>query len=211
MMFVDRKDAGQKLAGSLTRFKNQSDAIVIGLPRGGVVVAYEAARLLNLPLDIIVPRKIGAPGNEELAIGAITEEGEAVLDEMLVRELNVAPEYIAKTVAKEKQEAQRRLKLYRGDRTPLNLQNKTAILIDDGIATGATMQAAIKSAQNKKAEKIIVAVPIIAPDTLKKLQAEADEIIYLDAPMFLGAIGDFYEKFSQTEDREVIELMQEKI
>lgn len=210
-MFVDRKDAGQKLAGSLIRFKNQSDAIVIGLPRGGVVVAYEAARRLNLPLDIIVPRKIGAPGNDELAIGAITEEGEAVLDEMLVRELNVAPEYIAKTVAKEKQEAQRRLKLYRGDRTPLNLQNKTALIIDDGIATGATMQAAIKSAKNKKTEKIIVAVPIIAPDTLKKLQAEADEIIYLDAPMFLGAIGDFYEEFSQTEDRDVIELMQEKI
>lgn len=210
-MFVDRKDAGQKLAGSLIRFKNQSDAIVIGLPRGGVVVAYEAARRLNLPLDIIVPRKIGAPGNDELAIGAITEEGEAVLDEMLVRELNVAPEYIAKTVAKEKQEAQRRLKLYRGDRTPLNLQNKTALIIDDGIATGATMQAAIKSAKNKKAEKIIVAVPIIAPDTLKKLQVEADEIIYLDAPMFLGAIGDFYEEFSQTEDRDVIELMQEKI
>jgi len=210
-MFVDRKDAGQKLAGCLIRFKNQSDAIVIGLPRGGVVVAYEAARRLNLPLDIIVPRKIGAPGNDELAIGAITEEGEAVLDEMLVRELNVAPEYIAKTVAKEKQEAQRRLKLYRGDRTPLNLQNKTALIIDDGIATGATMQAAIKSAKNKKAEKIIVAVPIIAPDTLKKLQVEADEIIYLDAPMFLGAIGDFYEEFSQTEDRDVIELMQEKI
>jgi putative phosphoribosyl transferase len=210
MMFADRNDAGRKLATKLEQFNNQPGAVVIGLPRGGVVVACEVARRLNLPLDIIVPRKIGAPGNEELAIGAITEEGEAVLDEILVRELNVAPEYIAKTVAKEKQEAQRRLKLYRGDRAPLNLQNKTAILIDDGIATGATMRAAIKSAKYKKAAKIIVAVPVIAPDTLNKLRAEADEIIYLDAPMFLGAIGAFYEEFSQTEDKEVIGLMREK-
>ena len=211
MIFTDRRDAGRKLAGMLEKFQNQPNTIVIGLPRGGVVVACEAARRLNLPLDIIVPRKIGAPGNDELAIGAITEEGEAVLDEILVRELNVAPEYIAKTVAKEKQEAQRRLKLYRGGRGPLSLQDKTAILIDDGIATGATMRAAIRSAKNKKAKKIIVAVPIIAPDTLNKLRAEADEIIYLDAPMFLGAIGAFYEEFSQTEDEEVIELMREKI
>lgn len=210
-MFADRNDAGRKLATKLEQFNNQPGAIIIGLPRGGVVVACEVARRLNLPLDIIVPRKIGAPGNEELAIGAITEEGEAVLDEILVKELNVAPEYIAKTVAKEKQEAQRRLKLYRGDRALLNLQNKTAILIDDGVATGATMRAAIKSAKYKKASKIIVAVPIIALDTLIKLQAEADEIIYLDAPMFLGAIGAFYEEFSQTEDNEVIQLMLEKI
>jgi putative phosphoribosyl transferase len=211
MIFADRRDAGRKLATKLEQFNNQPGAVVIGLPRGGVVVACEVARRLNLPLDIIVPRKIGAPGNEELAIGAITEEGEAVLDEVLVKELDVAPEYIAKTVAKEKQEAQRRLKLYRGDRAPLNLQNKTAILIDDGVATGATMRAAIKSAKYKKASKIIVAVPVIAPDTLKKLQAKADEIIYLDAPMFLGAIGAFYEEFSQTEDNEVIQLMREKI
>jgi len=211
MIFADRRDAGRKLADKLEQFKNQPDAIAIGLPRGGVVVAYETARRLNLPLDIIVPRKIGAPGNEELAIGAITEEGEPVLDEMLVRELNVSQAYIAKKVDTEKKEAERRLKLYRGGRGPLNLQGKTAILIDDGIATGATMRAAIRSAKNKKAAKIIVAVPVIAPDTLKKLQTEADEIIYLDAPMFLGAIGAFYEEFSQTEDQEVIELMREKI
>jgi len=207
MIFQDRKQAGQKLAEKLGEFKNQKDTIVLALPRGGVVTSFEIAKELNLPLDLVVPRKIGAPDNEEYAIGAITETGEGIFNQEAIGSLNITKEYLNKKVAEEKKEAQRRLTAYRQDRPLLNLENKTVIIVDDGIATGLTMRAAIKSVKEKKAKKVIVAVPVSAKDSLDIIQKEADEVIYLDAPLFFGAVGAFYQDFGQTTDEEVIELM----
>lgn len=206
-MFKDRKEAGQKLVAKLKNYKDNEDAIILGLPRGGVVTALQVAQGLNVPLDIVVARKIGAPGNLEFAIGAITEDGTGIFNEETISIYGISKRYIDEEVQKEKKEAERRLKLYRGKRPPLNLKGKIAILIDDGVATGATMRAAVRSAKAKGAKKVVVAVPVIALDTLQKLEQEASEMIYLDAPLFFGAVGAFYETFDQTEDEEVIEIM----
>jgi putative phosphoribosyl transferase len=207
MTFKNRQDAGKQLSEKLAQYKNNSNTIVLGLPRGGVVVAFEIAQALHLPMDIIVPRKIGAPGNPELAIGAITEDGEGIFDERMILDYGVSQDYLTKEIQKEKQEALRRLKLYRGTRSPLHLKNKIALLVDDGIATGATMRAAIKSAKAKDASKIIVAIPTAANDSLEKIKKEADEVLCLDAPPLFFAIGEFYQDFPQIEDKEVIDLM----
>jgi len=207
MIFQDRKQAGQKLAEELKEFKDQKETIILALPRGGVVVAFEIAKELNLPLDLVVPRKIGAPNNEEYAIGAITESGEGIFNQEAIDSLNIPKEYLDKKVAEEKKEAQRRLTAYRQDRPLLNLENKTVIIVDDGIATGLTVRAAIKSVKEKNAKKVIVAVPVSAQDSLKIIKKEADQIICLDAPLFFGAVGAFYDDFGQTTDEEVIELM----
>ena len=207
MIFKDRQEAGQKLALKLEKFKNRPDVIILGLPRGGVVTAFEIAKALDLPLDLVVPRKIGAPSNPEFGVGAITEDGEGIFNEDVISSYAISQEYIDKEVEKEKKEAQRRLKTYRGSRPSLKLQGKTAVLVDDGIATGLTVRAAIRSAKAKGAKKVIVAVPVTARDSLKMIENEADEVIYLSAPLFFGAVGSFYEVFAQTEDEEVIRLL----
>lgn len=207
MIFKDRLEAGQRLAKVLEKYKRQKDTIILALPRGGVVVGFEVAKTLELPLDLVVPRKIGAPGNPEFAIGAITEEGEGIFNEAVIRDYGISKEYIDKTVEEEKKEAQRRLKAYRGDRPPLNLVEKTVIIVDDGIATGLTMRAAIKSVKNKDPKKIVVAVPCGAKDSIDQIKQEVDEVVCLHAPIFFGAVGAFYENFEQTTDEEVIELM----
>ena len=207
MIFKNRQDAGQKLAQKLNKFKSQKDTIILALPRGGVVTAFEIAKELNLHLDLVVPRKIGAPDNEEYAIGAITETGEGIFNQEAIDSLRVSKEYLDKKVAEEKKEAQRRLKTYRQDRPSLNLANKTVIIVDDGIATGLTMRAAIKSVREKKAQKVVVAVPVSAKDSLKIIADEVDQVICLDAPLFFGAVGAFYQDFGQTTDEEVIDLM----
>lgn len=207
MLFQNRAQAGQKLATALEKFKNTANTVILALPRGGVVVGYEVARKLNLPLDIVVPRKIGAPGNPEFAIGAITEQGVGVFDEMTVGAYGITESYLQNEIKKEKIEAERRLKLYRGERPPLNLKNKTAIIVDDGLATGLTMRAAIKTVKKMGATKIIVAVPVTPPDTAELIKKEVDEMIYLDAPAFFGAVGEFYDEFAQTTDEEVIDLL----
>ena len=201
-MFKDRTDGGRQLAKKLMKYAGQDDVIVIGLPRGGVVTAAEVAKELRAPLDIIVPRKIGHPGNPELAVGAISEEGT-----MIGSVGGVGQEELFKIIEAEKKEAQRRLKLYRGKRPPLDLKGKTAILVDDGIATGATMKAAIVSARAKGAKKIVVAIPVIASDTAGVFEEEADDLVYLQAPLYFGAVGRFYEAFDQTNDDEVIRLL----
>lgn len=206
MMFLNRADAGQKLAQKLLKYRESSDIVVIGLPRGGVVVAAAVAAALDAPLDIIVPRKIGYPGNPELAIGAISEEGEGVFTPSLLK--TVSEEYLHAEVRKEIMEAARRLRVYRGDQPPLFLKNKVALLVDDGIATGATMRAAILSARKKGAAQIVVAAPVIAPDTLDQLRQEAEAVVYLVAPESFGAVGAFYHSFEQTSDEEVIRLLQ---
>lgn len=209
MLFLDRQDAGQQLANKLTDFKNKPNTVILGLPRGGVVVAAVIAKQLALPLDIIIPRKIGAPTNPELAIGAITEDGQMIINQPIIDNLAIPPGYINQEANKQKHEAIRRLKLYREDRQPLNLKNRTVILVDDGVATGATMRAAILSVKNKKASQIILAAPVIAYDTLQALSREVDQVIYLDAPFFFGAVGAFYQNFAQTSDEEVIGIMRE--
>lgn len=207
MIFHNRIEAGKKLAQELKIYREKSNGIVIGLPRGGVVVAHEVARILGLPLDVIVPRKIGAPGNKEFAIGAIAEDGQGVFDEKSISELKISKKYITQEIQIEQQEAARRLLLYRRDKPLLQLQDKIVILVDDGVATGATMRAAIQSARAKKASRIIVATPVIAQDTFEKIQKEADKVIALHAPLFFGAVGMFYRQFDQTEDAEVIALL----
>lgn len=208
MTFHNRTEAGERLVAELTAYRNHPQALVVALPRGGVVTGYEIAHDLHLPLDIIVPRKIGAPNNPEFAIGAITETGEGLFDADIIERYHIPREYIAREVEKEKREAQRRLQLYRSGRPAHNLENKIVLLVDDGIATGSTMRAAIASVRTKKPQKVIVVAPVVSPDTLEKLRQEADDIIYLLAPPGFMAVGEFYEEFSQTNDREVIDLME---
>lgn len=207
MIFTNRKDAGERLVPELIKYRNDPNAVVIGLPRGGVVTAFEVAKGLHLPLDVVCPRKVGAPFNPELAIGAITETGEGVFHYDLISYLGVSPKYIEQEVEKEKKVAQRRLALFRKNRPKIDLQGKSVILVDDGLATGATMQAAIKSVKKEKAEKIVVAVPVAPQDIYEKLQEEVDEIIVLDTPASFSAVGQFYIEFAGTEDEEVVELL----
>jgi len=207
MIFKNPQEAGQQLAEKLTPYKNNNQAIILGLPRGGVVVAYEVSKVLNLPLDIIVTRKIGAPNNEEFAIGSISEEGRGVFDEEAISEQMISKEYIDNQVKKEKKEIKRRLEKYREGQKPLDLKNKIAIIVDDGIATGSTVRAAINSAIEKGAKNVVVATPVIARDALKKISQEADEIIYLHAPILFYAVGQFYKDFTQTEDETVVNLL----
>lgn len=207
MMFRDRVDAGRKLAEALERYRGAKDAIVIALPRGGVVVGAEVATALDLPLDIVVPRKIGAPGNPEYAIGAITESGDPAWDQQAVSLTDASEEYLAATVAKERAEAQRRLMTYRGDRPPRDVKGKTVLLVDDGIATGATMRAAIQTLRSEGARRIVLAVPVAAADSIAALRSEVDDIVVLHAPQWFGAVGAFYDTFEQTTDDEVTALL----
>jgi putative phosphoribosyl transferase len=207
MIFKNRTDAGQKLAQALEKYKNAKNTVILALPRGGVVVGAEVAQKLNLPLDIVVPRKIGAPANPEFAIGAITETGEGIFEEMIIGAYGITESYLQNEIKKEKAEAGRRLTLYRGTRSPLDLKNKTVVLVDDGLATGLTMRAAVKTAKKSGAAKIVVAIPVTSPEAAELVKKEVDELIYLEAPAFFGAVGSFYKEFGQTTDDEVIDLL----
>jgi putative phosphoribosyl transferase len=207
MIFKDRIEAGEKLAEKFKEYSEKKNTIILALPRGGVVVGFEIAKKLNLPLDLVVTRKIGAPNNEEYAIGAITENGEGIFDQRAINHLGVTKEYLNKKIVEEKKEAQRRLKGYRVGRQPLDLKNKTVIIVDDGLATGLTMRAAIKSVKKQKVKEIIVAIPVTARDSLEIVKNEVNKVIYLDSPTYFGAVGAFYENFGQTTDKEVINLM----
>jgi putative phosphoribosyl transferase len=207
LMFKDRIDAGKQLGNTLLEFKNHPDTVVVALPRGGVPVGFQIAKRLNLPLDIVCPRKIGAPYNPEYAIGAITETGEGLLDEDVIRQLAVSDEYLNQTIKEEAAVARRRLDTYRKGLGARSFMGKVVIIVDDGIATGATIKAAIASIKKEGAKKIIVAVPVSPPETLREIEALADEAICLSTPPFFQAVGQFYENFSQTSDEEVIELL----
>lgn len=208
-MFFDRKDAGKQLAKLAAKYKNQKDIIVIGLPRGGVVTAYEVAIFLNAPLDIVCPRKVGAPNNPELALGAVTETGKGFFNNNLIRQLHVSSKYLEEEIAKEKERAQSRLALYRKGKTSLNLQGKIVLIVDDGLATGATMKAAILAIRDQKAAKIVVAVPVSPPDTATEIQEMVDDFLCLGTPWTFQAVGQFYERFDQTENEEVISLLEQ--
>lgn len=205
MPFVDREDAGRRLAERLKRHAGKPDAVIVALPRGGVVVGREVADALRLPLDIVVPRKIGAPGDPEYAIGAVTEEGDAVWNEAERRKAGKA--YLDETLAAERAEARRRLATYRAGMPPRALRGKTVIVVDDGVATGRTMRAALATVKKEGAARIIVAVPVCPPDSLAELGTEADETVVLESPRAFGAIGASYESFLQTDDATVIRLL----
>lgn len=211
MNFLDRQDAGRKLAAALKEYISASDAVVIALPRGGVVVGYEIASSLSLPLDIVCPRKIAAPFNPEFAIGAITETGEGVLSENLILELNISKDYIDREIEKEKKEAKRRLDRYREGKPQRNLEGKKVILVDDGLATGSTMLAAVKTLKAERVKKIILAIPVAPADTLLKFEKQVDQIICLSIPSSFYAIGQFYDFFDQISDEEVIQLLKKQI
>jgi putative phosphoribosyl transferase len=210
MIFQDRMDAGEQLAKRLGQYKGP-ETIVLAIPRGGVVVGFEVARRLDAPLDVIIPRKIGAPGQPELAIGAIAGDGNVrVLDEQLVRQLGVTESYIDAEVMRQIQEIERRLRLYRDDRPFPNLTGKTVILVDDGIATGSTMLAAIRELRTKPLGKLVLAVPVAPPDTVGRFLGEVDDLVVLETPEPFYAVGAWYHRFDQTTDDEVVALLKER-
>ena len=205
--FVNRVDAGKRLAEALADFQSRN-AAVLAIPRGGVVVGYEIASKLVLPLDVIIPRKLGAPDNSELAIGAVAEDGSMVLDEGLIAYLGVSKWYLQEESERQRQEITRRMKVYREDLESVELKGKDVIVVDDGIATGSTMKAALASVKNRGAKSVTVAVPVGPPQTIQELKTLADKVICLYTPEYFQAIGQFYKDFSQTTDEEVINLLQ---
>ncbi|MDI7246407.1 MAG: phosphoribosyltransferase [Bacillota bacterium] len=206
MVFRDRAQAGQLLAKALHQYRG-TDVLVLALPRGGVPVAAEIARTLSADLDIVIPRKIGAPGDTELAIGAVSGHGGALINEDLVRALGVPEEYIGQAIARERAEIQRRSRLYRGARPAPRIQGRTVIVVDDGIATGYTMLAALRGVREENPARLVAAVPVAPPDSVERLEAEADEVVVLSRPTPFFAVGQFYEDFSQVSDEEVQDLL----
>jgi predicted phosphoribosyltransferase len=204
--FKNRKEAGKRLAKKVLEHQGKS-LVVFAIPRGGVVTAYEIAKVLDAPLDIIIPRKIGTPQNKELAIGAVTEDGTTILNTRLVTMLGIPDSYIKSEKTNQIEEIKRRVKTYRGTRPPTDFKDKIVILVDDGIATGATVRAAIHSLRKGNPSFIVVAIPVGPPDTLQELKQEVDQLICLLSYEPFFAIGQFYEDFSQVPDSEVITLL----
>jgi len=206
-IFPDRAEAGRLLGVKLSKYAGRDDVIVLGLPRGGVPVAYEVAQALRVPLDVFIVRKLGVPGFEELAVGAIASGGVRVLNEEVANALPNRDEIIEAVTQRETAELERREREYRDGRPAPELRDRTVILVDDGLATGATMRAAVKALRQRGAAKIVVAVPVGPPDTCKEFEDEADEVVCASAPEFFQAVGQYYEDFSQTSDDEVRELL----
>ena len=205
--FRDRYDAGRQLAWKLMTYANQPDVIVLGLARGGVPVAYEVARQLNEPLDVFLVRKLGVPGHEELAMGAIATGGVRVLNREVLEHLPLPEAEIEAVEAKEQQELRRREQLYRGARPPLDVRGKTVILVDDGLATGSTMRAAAEALRQLEPARIVAGVPVAAASTCEELQEVVDEIVCALTPDAFYAVGLWYADFSPTTDKEVCELL----
>jgi putative phosphoribosyl transferase len=208
-MFKNRQDAGRRLAARLMKYKDEHP-VVLGLPRGGVPVAYEVATALNAPLDIVVVRKLGAPGEPELGIGAVVDgdHPQSVLNEEVVRLLGVSEDYVNREVARELFEIRRREESYRSGRSPEGIEGRTAIVIDDGIATGGSVRAALRGVRRSNPIRLILAVPVAPPETVESLQPEVDDLVCLSMPVFFHAVGQFYEDFRQTTDEEVVQLLE---
>jgi putative phosphoribosyl transferase len=202
-MFSDREDAGRQLAARLEKYANHTDVIVLGMPRGGVPVACEVAKALCAPLDIFVVRKLGVPGEEELAFGAIASGGGCYLDQDVIESAAMSNVQVQAVIAKERLELERREKAYRAGRTALQVAGKTVILADDGIATGASIRVAAQALRQLRPARLIIAVPVVHPRIAKELAAEADEIVYVRLPENFYAVGQFYEDFSEVTDSEV--------
>src|ERR1019366_9044664 len=208
MLFQDREDAGRRLARVLAEFKNQ-DCVVLALPRGGVPVAAQVAAALNAPLDLLLVRKIGAPRQPELAIGAVIDGGAPIIvrDQELIRLTGTSAEQFDELCARELAEIERRRKFYLGGTPPQSLRGRTAIVIDDGLATGNTMHAALQAARLREPKMLVMAVPVAPPGTMDSFQREADKIVCLATPKPFGAVGYFYQDFRQVSDDEVIQLL----
>jgi putative phosphoribosyl transferase len=208
-MFKNRRDAGRRLAAQLLKYKDEQP-VVLALPRGGVPVASEVATALNAPLDVVVVRKLGAPGQPELGIGAVVggEHPQSVLNEEVLRFLDVSDDYLNREVAHELQEIRRQQERYRGGRSPEPVEGRTAIVVDDGVATGGSVRAALRGVRRRSPKWLVLAVPVAPPETVESLQPEADEVACLSMPVFFHAVGQFYEDFSQTTDEEVVELLE---
>ncbi len=205
--FRDRVAAGRQLAADLAEYAHRPDIVVLALPRGGVPVAYEVARALGAPLDVFLVRKLGVPGQEEVAMGAVATGGVRVLNDSIVRSLGIPREVIDAVTARELEELAHRERLYRGDRPPVDVRGRTVILVDDGLATGATMVAAVRALRQRGPARIVVAVPIAPPETCAALRAEADDVVCTMTPEPFRAVGVWYQDFSQTTDDEVRALL----
>ena len=209
MPFADRADAGRRLAQALSDLKGRADLLILAVPRGGVEVGAEVARALQAPLDVFIARKIGAPGNPELAIGAVAADGATVLDEGLVASLGVPASYVQQATDRERTEIERRLRAYRGDRPAPQISGRTVVLVDDGVATGATTLAAVRALRRQNPRELILAVPVGPPDTIAVLRREVDRAVVLETPEPFWAVGAFYQRFDQTPDERVMELLRE--
>jgi predicted phosphoribosyltransferase len=207
-LFADREEAGRRLAAKLADLADR-DLVVLGVPRGGVEVAAVIADAIGAPLDVVIPRKVGAPGNPELGIGAVAEEVE-VLDQRLIRVLGVGEDYLHREIAAQRVEIRRRAMTYRGDRPPVPIGGRIAVLVDDGVATGGTAVAALRWARARGAERVILAVPVAPAEAVERLKEEADEVRVLATPEPFYSVGQWYEWFPQVSDERVVELLRSR-
>jgi len=206
-MFRDRAEAGERLADLLSDLQGQG-VVVLGIPRGGVEIAAVLARRLGAPLDVVIPRKVGAPGNPELGLGAVAEDVE-VLDERLIRVLAVKEDYLRSEIAAQQEEIARRSSAYRGDKPPVPMEGKVVVVVDDGVATGGTAVAALRWARARGAKRVVLAVPVAPPEAVHRLEQEADEVRVLATPEPFYAVGQWYDNFPQVSDQRVVELLAE--
>lgn len=205
--FENRRDAGRRLAGRLSRFEGEQP-VVFALPRGGVPVGYEIARALGAPLDVFISRKLGAPGQPEFGIGAVAAGGVRILNQDVVRRLGIPDDYVEQITAQELAEVRRRLRYFRGERPEPEVVGRTAILVDDGLATGVTARAAVQALRLRKPGRLVLAAPVCAAQTAALFKRAVDELVCLESPSDLGAIGFWYKNFEQTSDEEVVELLE---
>jgi predicted phosphoribosyltransferase len=208
MIFLDRREAGRTLGAELASYAGRNDVTVLGLPRGGVPVAFEVALALDAPLDVFLVRKLGVPGHEELAMGAIASGGVRVLNSSVIQQLRISAGDIERAANREERELRRREVAYRGDRPPLDLHGRIAILVDDGLATGSSMRAAVEAVRMLAPARIVVAVPVAPSSTAQEMRRIADDVVVVASPEPFEAVGRFYEEFDQTTDEEVRELLQ---
>lgn len=207
MIFQDRIEAGRSLGVRLVEFAGEENVLVLALPRGGVPVGFEVARALNAPLDVFLVRKLGVPGRQELAMGAIASGGVRLLDAETVRALGISSQQVEEIARLETLELERREQLYRGSRKALDVRDRTVVLVDDGMATGLTMRAAIAALRREGSRRIVVAVPVAAGETCEEIESVADAVVCLHTPMEFFAVGQWYRDFSQTSDEEVRDLL----
>lgn len=206
--FRNRQEAGRALAQALEAYRDRGDVVMLALPRGGVPVGYEVARALGAELDLMLVRKLGFPGQEELAMGAIATGGVQVLNEEVVRQASIPPQVIERVAQQERRELERRQQAYRGDRPLPQIAGRCVILVDDGLATGSTMRAAVRALRQQGPGRVVVAVPVAPPETCQVLRQEVDEVVCLMTPRAFGGVGRWYEDFSQISDEEVRWLLQ---
>jgi len=209
MFFKDRRDAGRQLARRLSQYVGERDVVVLGIPHGGVPVAFEVAEALHAPLDVFLSSKLGVPGNEELAFGALVDNGGRVLDQSIIRAAGISPEQIQQITELTEEELRQQAELYRKTRPALNVEGRIVILVDDGVATGSSIYAAVQALHQMNPRMIVIAVPVAPPSTCSWLSAKVNSLVVLYAPFQFQAVGEFFKDFSQTTDQEVIHLLEQ--